>query len=81
MTFLAIFPRPTKCIQNSMFVLLKSRWLLAKNGLYRYVNTRIMTAAVDPKHEKLRRHLKVQKPEGNSKNTKCAFQSVFVGLT
>ena len=41
-------------IQNSMLALLKSRWLLAQNGLYRYVNTRIMTAAVDPKHEKLR---------------------------
>lgn len=48
------FLRSTKCIQNSMFCLLKSRWLLAQNGLYRYVNTRIMTAAVDPKPEKLR---------------------------
>ena len=39
---------PTKCILYSMFALLKSRWLLAPNGLYRYVNTRITTAAVDP---------------------------------
>ncbi|RMX45081.1 hypothetical protein pdam_00025156, partial [Pocillopora damicornis] len=47
-----------------------SRWLLAQNGLYRYVNTRIMTAAVDPKPEKLRqdvilkfRNLKVDEGE------------------
>ena len=53
-TLIAIFLRSTKCIQKSMFALLKSRWLLAQNGLDRYVNTRIMTAAVDPKPEKLR---------------------------
>ena len=29
-------------------------WLLAQNGLYRYVNTRIMTVVVDPQPEKLR---------------------------
>ena len=53
-SYFPYFPFLPSVNQNSMFALLKSRWLLAQNGLYRYVNTRIMTAAVDPKPEKLR---------------------------